>query len=94
VKYELGFYIPEDRILHSHRPENLKPQVLLNKFCLLIARFLVLELPRAEHPSHSDSCPNWELAVSEDVVCGGQEACPGATFIVPKNLCLFKQRSQ
>jgi hypothetical protein len=24
VKYELGFYIPEDDILHSHRRENLK----------------------------------------------------------------------
>jgi hypothetical protein len=24
VKYELGFYIPEDDILHSHRHENLK----------------------------------------------------------------------
>jgi hypothetical protein len=24
VKYELGFYIPEDTILHSHRRENLK----------------------------------------------------------------------
>jgi hypothetical protein len=24
VKYELGFYIPEDGILHSHRHENLK----------------------------------------------------------------------
>jgi hypothetical protein len=23
VKYELGFYIPEDDILHSHRRENL-----------------------------------------------------------------------
>jgi hypothetical protein len=23
VKYELGFYIPEDGILHSHRRENL-----------------------------------------------------------------------
>jgi hypothetical protein len=23
VKYELGFYIPEDGILHSHRHENL-----------------------------------------------------------------------
>jgi hypothetical protein len=22
VKYELGFYIPEDAILHSHRREN------------------------------------------------------------------------
>jgi hypothetical protein len=24
VKYELGFHIPEDDILHSHRRENLK----------------------------------------------------------------------
>jgi hypothetical protein len=24
VKYELGSYIPEDDILHSHRSENLK----------------------------------------------------------------------
>jgi hypothetical protein len=24
VKYELGFYIPEDGILHTHRRENLK----------------------------------------------------------------------
>jgi hypothetical protein len=24
VRYELGFYIPEDDILHSHRRENLK----------------------------------------------------------------------
>jgi hypothetical protein len=24
LKYELGFYIPEDGILHSHRRENLK----------------------------------------------------------------------
>jgi hypothetical protein len=24
VKYELGFYIPEDNILHGHRRENLK----------------------------------------------------------------------
>jgi hypothetical protein len=24
VKYEMGFYIPEDDILHSHRRENLK----------------------------------------------------------------------
>jgi adenylyl- and sulfurtransferase ThiI len=24
VKYKIGFYIPEDGILHSHRRENLK----------------------------------------------------------------------
>jgi hypothetical protein len=27
VKYELGFYIPEDGILHSHRRENLKSYI-------------------------------------------------------------------
>jgi hypothetical protein len=28
VKYELGIYIPEDDILHSHRSENLKSYML------------------------------------------------------------------
>jgi hypothetical protein len=28
VRYELGFYIPEDDILHSHRSENLKSYTL------------------------------------------------------------------
>jgi hypothetical protein len=27
VKYELGFYIPEDDIRHSHRRENLKSYI-------------------------------------------------------------------
>jgi hypothetical protein len=30
VKYELGFYIPEDDILHSHRRENLKSYIMDN----------------------------------------------------------------
>jgi hypothetical protein len=29
VKYALGFYIPEDGILHSHRRENLKFYIAL-----------------------------------------------------------------
>jgi hypothetical protein len=29
VRYELGFYIPEDDILHSYRRENLKPFMIL-----------------------------------------------------------------
>jgi hypothetical protein len=29
VKYELGFYIPEDDILHSNRREHLKCYILL-----------------------------------------------------------------
>jgi hypothetical protein len=28
VKYELGFYIPEDGILLSHRRENLKSYII------------------------------------------------------------------
>jgi hypothetical protein len=27
VRYELGFYIPEDGILHSHRRENLNSYI-------------------------------------------------------------------
>jgi hypothetical protein len=29
LKYELGFYIPPDGILHSHRRENLKFDITL-----------------------------------------------------------------
>jgi hypothetical protein len=29
VKYELGFYIPEDGILHSHRRQHLKSYLYL-----------------------------------------------------------------
>jgi hypothetical protein len=29
VKYEVGFYTPEDDILHSHRRENLKSYIAL-----------------------------------------------------------------
>jgi hypothetical protein len=34
VRYELGFYITEDGILHSHRLENLKSYVELNGWAL------------------------------------------------------------
>jgi hypothetical protein len=34
VKYELGFYIPEDAILHSHRRENLKSYIALTGWAL------------------------------------------------------------
>jgi hypothetical protein len=36
VKYELGFYNPEDDILHSHRRENLKSYK--EKECLKILK--------------------------------------------------------
>jgi hypothetical protein len=34
VRYELGFYIPEDGILHSHRRENLKFYIALTGWAL------------------------------------------------------------
>jgi hypothetical protein len=34
VKYELGFYIPEDVILHSHRREILKSYIALTGWTL------------------------------------------------------------
>jgi hypothetical protein len=32
VKYEMGFYIPDDDILHSHRRESLKSYRVLHNF--------------------------------------------------------------
>jgi hypothetical protein len=34
VRYELGFYIPEDDILHSHCRENLKSYIPLIDWAL------------------------------------------------------------
>jgi hypothetical protein len=38
VKYELGVYIPQDDILHSHRRENLKSYIALTGWTLLQIR--------------------------------------------------------
>jgi hypothetical protein len=34
VRYELGFYIPEDGILHDHPPESLKSYIALTGWTL------------------------------------------------------------
>jgi hypothetical protein len=34
VKYELGFYIPEDDVLHSHCRENFKSYIALTGWTL------------------------------------------------------------
>jgi hypothetical protein len=34
VRYEVGFYIPEGDILHSHRRENLKSYIALTGLAL------------------------------------------------------------
>jgi hypothetical protein len=36
VRYEMGFYIPEDGVLHSHRRENLN-LTMLHKFSDLLS---------------------------------------------------------
>jgi hypothetical protein len=40
VRYELGFYIPEGDILHSHRRENLKSYIALTGSALYRRRNL------------------------------------------------------
>jgi hypothetical protein len=35
VRYELGSYIQEDGILHSHRRGNLKPDILITGYDLI-----------------------------------------------------------
>jgi hypothetical protein len=35
VRYELGFYIAEDGILHSHRLENLKSHIVLSDWAMI-----------------------------------------------------------
>jgi hypothetical protein len=53
VRYELGFYIPDD-ILHSHRRENLKsymPYILIHKTILLIFKFPIFYIWKWERRS-------------------------------------------
>jgi hypothetical protein len=40
AKYELGFYIPEVVILHSHRCDNLKSDILFEIFVKVFKRCL------------------------------------------------------
>jgi hypothetical protein len=40
MMYELGLCIPEDGVLHSHRRENLKSNILLH-----MCKFLVIAIP-------------------------------------------------
>jgi hypothetical protein len=50
VKYELGFYIVEDVILHSHRRDNLKPYIPMFQFRFVLIHF-VPKLFRVSHVS-------------------------------------------
>jgi hypothetical protein len=44
VNYELGFYIPEDDILHSHRRENLKSYIALTSWTLAETKCVCCEI--------------------------------------------------
>jgi hypothetical protein len=46
AKYELGFYIPEDDILHSHRRENLKSYTNDLKLVNMVYTYVLTELLR------------------------------------------------
>jgi hypothetical protein len=39
VKYELGFYIPEDDILHSHRREDIKTYILYEDSSVVMSQY-------------------------------------------------------
>jgi hypothetical protein len=44
VKYELGFYIPEYGILHSHRRENLKSYMELIQLGITMAPIMSVRI--------------------------------------------------
>jgi hypothetical protein len=70
VRYELGFYIPEDGILHSHRRENLKSYIpVVFSFITTPAKFrgVVTEKyiytlrTKAETPSETKNGVFWDV---------------------------------
>jgi hypothetical protein len=60
VKYELGFYIPEDAILHSHGGENIKSYTADNS------------LAEVQNQTDLNGVRSW---VSEDRRCSSNAAC-------------------
>jgi hypothetical protein len=66
VKYELGFYIPEDDILYSHRRENLKPYMLLGYlttlFCVPNISCHLIKLPDRKRLNRGD-CSQFKVTV-------------------------------
>jgi hypothetical protein len=63
VKYEMGFYIPEDDILHSHRRENLKSYIESRLLLLLSwTTSLYTDLPSASVMN----VRRYEIPVGED----------------------------
>jgi hypothetical protein len=76
VRYELGFYIQEDAILHSHRRENLKSYIALTGWTLYLRRnvspvkyelgfyipeYAILHSPSRENLKSYIALPDWTL---------------------------------
>jgi hypothetical protein len=66
VRYELGFYVPEDGILHSHRRENIKSYISLifriqkAGMCNHFQKLLQMCSVRTRH-----TCHFWKLEVAQ-----------------------------
>jgi hypothetical protein len=61
VKYELGFYIPEDDILHSHRGDHRKRRIHSGNYCLFVGeRWHRATRFQITQPKRGDSGPNTE----------------------------------
>jgi hypothetical protein len=65
VRYKLGFYIPEDGILHSHRRENLKPYSMPQRFpsTSLSAVTFMLQACNAGYEILSATPPSLQLQI-------------------------------
>jgi hypothetical protein len=93
VKYELGFYIPEDDILHSHRRENLKSYIALTGWTLLqrrkvspvkyelgfyIPEYNILHSHRRENLRYSRALTGWALVA--ETYCVSCEVRTGVLY--------------
>jgi hypothetical protein len=73
MRYELGFYIQEDSILHSHCCENLNSYMVVTvriPYSFLIAVFIFTELllnriPRILSQPFQEQTPNQHLTTSK-----------------------------
>jgi hypothetical protein len=57
----VGFYIPEDDILHSHRSENLKSYIALTGWTLYISEDDILHSHRRENLKYYTALTGWTL---------------------------------
>jgi hypothetical protein len=61
VKYELGFYITEDDILHSHRRDNLKSYVRIHVCVYGNTHLLAAVLTRRPEVEGTKKTTSWRI---------------------------------